>query len=164
MTVLQQRVGHGLSVSWGEFAAQAPELAEFGAPRFAAVPAYLATVDDAGAPRVHPVTPIVGDGRLFLFMEPTSPKGDDIVRRGMYALHCLVPDAHGRGGEFYVRGRGEQIDTPQMRAVATQAASYAPHERYVLFDLRIAEARCNGYGDLALPEPRSWPLDRIPQK
>src|SRR5215204_4503017 len=31
---------------------------------------------------------------LFLFMEPTSPKGDDIVRRGMYALHCLVPDAH----------------------------------------------------------------------
>jgi hypothetical protein len=74
MTVLQQRVGHGLSVSWAEFAAQAPELAEFGARRFAVVPAYLATVDDAGAPRVHPVTPIVGDGRLFLFMEPTSPR------------------------------------------------------------------------------------------
>jgi hypothetical protein len=164
MLVLQQRVGHGLSVPWGEFAAQAPDLAEFGARRLAAVPAYLATVDDAGAPRVHPVTPIIGDGRLFLFMEPTSPKGDDIVRRGVYALHCLVPDAHGTGGEFYIRGRGERIDTPQMRSVAAQAASYTPHDRYVLFELRIAEARCNGYGDVALPERRSWQLDRIPQR
>jgi hypothetical protein len=81
MPVLQH-VGHRLAVPWGEFAAQAPELAAFGALRLAATPAYLATVDDSGAPRVHPVTPIVGDGRLLLFMEPTSPKGDDIVRRG----------------------------------------------------------------------------------
>ncbi len=156
MPVLQQRVDHGLSVPWGEFAAQAPQLAQFGALRLAAVPAYLATVDDSSAPRVHPVTLIVGDGRLFLFMEPTSPKGDDIVRRGVYALHCFVPDANGTGGEFYVRGRGERIDSPQLRAVAAQAASYTPHDRYVLFELRIAEARSNGYGDVALPEPRSW--------
>jgi hypothetical protein len=157
MPVLQQRVDHNrLSVRWGEFAAQAPELAEFGAERLAAVPAYLATVDVAGAPRVHPVTPIVGEGRLFLFMEPTSPKGDDIVRRGVYALHCHVPDSHGTGGEFYVRGHGERVDSPQLRAVAVDASSYTPQDRYVLFELRIAEARCNGYGDVALPEPRSW--------
>ena len=156
MPVLHPRVGHGLGVPWGELAAQAPDLAEFGAGRLAALPAYLATVDGSGAPRVHPVSPIVGDGRLFLFMEPTSPKGDDIVRRGVYALHCLVPDATGTGGEFYVRGRGERIDSPDLRAAAAQAASYTPHDRYVLFELRIAEARCNGYGDVALPEPRSW--------
>jgi pyridoxamine 5'-phosphate oxidase-like protein len=141
---------------WGEFAAQAPELADFGARRLAAVPAYLATVDDSGAPRVHPVTPIIGDGRLFLFMEPTSPKGDDLVRRGAYALHCHVPDAKGTGGEFYIRGRGERVDSPRVRAIAVQAASYAPHDRYVLFELSIDEARCNGYGDVALPESRSW--------
>jgi hypothetical protein len=156
MPVLQQHVGQDISVPWGEFATQAPELAEFGAKRLAAVPAYLATVDAAGAPRVHPVTPIVGDGRLFLFMEPTSPKGEDIVRRGMYALHCHISDANGTGGEFYVRGRGERIDSAQVRAVAADAASYTPNDRYVLFELRIAEARCNGYGDVALPEPRSW--------
>jgi hypothetical protein len=156
MPVLQHRVGHGLSVPWGEFAAQAPDLAEFGALRLAAVPAYLATVDGSGAPRVHPVTPIVGDGRLFLFMEPTSPKGEDIVRRGVYALHGLVPDANGTGGEFFVRGRGERVDSPRLRAAAVEAASYEPHDRYVLFELGIAEARCNGYGDVALPEPRSW--------
>ena len=156
MPVSQQRVGQDLGVPWGEFAAQATELAEFGAQRLAAVPAYLATVDASGAPRVHPVTPIVGAGRLFLFMEPTSPKGDDIVRRGSYALHCHVPDSNGTGGEFYVRGRGERVDSPQLRAVAVNAASYTPHDRYVLFELHIAEARCNGYGDVALPEPRSW--------
>ena len=46
--------------------------------------------------------------------------------------------------------------SPQLRAVAVNAASYTPNDRYVLFELRIAEARCNGYGDVALPEPRSW--------
>jgi Pyridoxamine 5'-phosphate oxidase len=149
-------VGHRLSVSWGEFAAQAPELADFGARRLAAVPAYLATVDDSGAPRVHPVTPIIGDGGLYLFMEPASPKSHDIVHRGTCALHCLVADANGTGGEFLVRGRGERIDSPQRRAVATRAASYSPHERYVLFELRVAEARAKSYGDVAVPDPGSW--------
>ena len=156
MPARPQGVGHALSVPWGEFASQAPGLAEFGVRRLAAAPAYLATVDRSGAPRVHPVTPIVGDGRLFLFMEPTSPKGDDIARRGVYALHCHVPDMNGTGGEFYVRGHGERTTSPPLRAVAAQAASYTPHDRYVLFELGIAEARCNGYGDVALPDPRSW--------
>jgi hypothetical protein len=146
----------GVSVPWGEFATQAPELAEFGARRLEAVPAYLATVGESGVPRVHPVTPVIGDGRLFVFMEPTSPKGHDIVRRGGYALHCHVTDEQGTGGEFYVRGQGERIDDPQTWAEAVRAASYTPQDRYVLFELRIADARCNGYGDTPLPEPRRW--------
>ena len=160
MPVLQERVGPDLSVPWAEFASQAPRLAEFGLRRLTAGPAYLATVDWSGAPRVHPVTPILGDGRLFLFMEPTSPKGDDIARRGVYALHSRVPDSNGTGGEFYVRGRGERIVSPQLRAVAARSASYTPHDRYVLFELGVAEARCVGYGDVALPEPRSWRVTR----
>ena len=80
----------------------------------------------------------------------------DIVRRGVYALHCLVPDDKGTGGEFYVRGHGERIDSPHIRALAGQAASYTPRDRYVLFELRIADARCNGYGDVPVPEPASW--------
>lgn len=148
--------GLGVSVPWGEFASQAPELAEFGAGRLGVAPAYLATVGDSGVPRVHPVTPIIGEGHLFVFMEPTSLKGRDIVRRGAYALHSLVSDMEGTGGEFYVRGQGERIDSPQIRVVAARAASYEPHDRYVLFELHIADARCNGYGDVALPEPSSW--------
>jgi hypothetical protein len=144
------------SVPWSEFAAHAPELAAFGAERLGVAPAYLATVGESGVPRVHPVTPIIGAGHLFVFMEPSSPKGHDIVSSGVYALHSLVRDAQGTGGEFSVRGTGALVDSPAMRAVAARAASYDPHDRYVLFELRIAEARCNGYGDVALPEDLSF--------
>ncbi|HUG83202.1 MAG TPA: hypothetical protein VMM13_01490, partial [Euzebya sp.] len=84
---------------WSDFAAAAPELARFGEERLGAPPAYLATVRSTGAPRVHPVTPIVGAGGLYVFMEPTSPKGTDLRERRWYALHNGVPDTEGSGGE-----------------------------------------------------------------
>ena len=39
-----------------------------------------------------------------------------------------------------------------MRATVVAAASYDPADRYVLFELRPTEVRCNGYGDVTLPE------------
>jgi hypothetical protein len=42
MPVLRQHGGHDLSVQWDEFAAQAPELAEFGPCGSQRYPAYLA--------------------------------------------------------------------------------------------------------------------------
>lgn len=118
--------------SWKEFAEQAPELAAFGKARFASEVAYLATVRPDGGPRVHPVTPIVGE-QLFLFMEPTSPKGKDLQREPRYMLHCMVEDQNGGGGEFYVRGRGRLTDDPAMREQAIQAAPYTPEPHYILF-------------------------------
>jgi hypothetical protein len=76
------------------------ELASFGEGRLHAAPAYLATVRPDGSPRVHPVTPIIGAGGLFLFMEPTSPKGRDLHERGWFAMHSGVPGGEGTGGEF----------------------------------------------------------------
>jgi hypothetical protein len=64
--------------SWGVFRAAHPSLAAFGVERLGGPPAYLATVRSDGAPRVHPVTPIIGGDHLFLFMEPTSTKGRDL--------------------------------------------------------------------------------------
>jgi hypothetical protein len=145
---------------WGEFDIEAPDLAAFGAERLAAAPAYLATVRDGGAPRVHPVTPIIGEGRLFVFMEPTSPKGDDLRQRGWYALHNGVPDQHGSGGEFFITGRATLIEDPEVRLVAVRAANYEPADRYILFELGVAEVRCNGYGDVPLPAKRRWATPR----
>ena len=90
--------------SWHEFAQQAPEIAAFGTARFGSEVAYLGTIRADGGPRVHPVTPIVGD-QLYLFMEPTSPKGKDLQRDPRYTLHCSVENSGGGEGEFYVRGR-----------------------------------------------------------
>jgi hypothetical protein len=143
-------------IRWGEFAKAEPELAAFGAGRLQEPPAYLATVRKSGEPRVHPVTPIISADGLFLFMEPTSPKGRDLRERGWYALHNGVPDIHGSGGEFFVSGRGFAIEDAVTRATAAQAASYDPAERYVLFELKLSEARCNGYGDVPLPARQRW--------
>jgi Pyridoxamine 5'-phosphate oxidase len=142
--------------SWGEFATHAPGLAAFGEERLAAAPAYLATLRDRGAPRVRPISPIIGGGRLFVFMEPTSPKGRDLRSRPVYALHNGVPDSLGTGGEFFLRGHATLVDDPELRALACETAAYRPEDRYVLFELEIDEARCNGYGDVPLPDLRRW--------
>jgi hypothetical protein len=142
--------------SWGDFESRAPALAAFGLPRLTTAVAYLATLRPDRTPRVHPVSPLVGDGHLFVFMEPTSPKARDLRARGRYALHNGVPDTAGTGGEFFVAGRAEQLDDAALRTIATEAAPYQPEDRYLLFELLVEEARCNGYGDVALPEPGRW--------
>ncbi len=48
-------------MSWTTLETADPELAAFGAERFTSTGvAYLATVRGDGAPRVYPVTPIIG--------------------------------------------------------------------------------------------------------
>lgn len=145
-----------LMASWHDFEAEAPSLAAFGEERLTAAAAYLATLRLNGTPRVHSVAPIVGGGRLFVFIEPTSPKARDLCERDWYALHNGVPDTFGTGGEFFVSGRASLLDDPQLRTVASEAATYRPEDRYVLFELGIKEARCNGYGDLPLRDPGCW--------
>ena len=110
---------------------------------------------DGGA-RVHPVTPIVSSTGLYVFMEPTSPKGRDLRERRRFAMHNGVPDTDGSGGEFFLSGEGIAVDDDAVRAGAEAAASYEPAERYVLFELLVGSARANGYGDVTLPEPSRW--------
>lgn len=144
------------TISWGEFSRREPDLALFGAGRLTAAPAYLATVRRSGAPRVHPVTPIFAGHGLYLFMEPTSPKRRDLLERGWFALHSGVPDNEGTGGEFSASGLGRAVDDPEMWSLVANAAGYGPPDRYVLFEFRLSEARCHGYGDVPLPDTRKW--------
>lgn len=144
------------TISWGKFATLEPDLAQFGAERLTAVPAYLATIRRSGSPRVHPVTPIFTDAGLFLFMEPTSPKGRDLRERKSFALHNGVPDNAGSGGEFFLAGRGLIVEDVDIWSEVADSAGYEPADRYILFELHLSEARCNGYGDVQLPATRSW--------
>ena len=102
------------------------------------------------------MTPIIGDDHLFLFMEPTSPKGRDLRERGSFALHSAVPDMQGTGGEFHVTGKATLVEDRDLRAVAVRSARYTPAERHILFELFVTEARCTGYGDVTLPSPPRW--------
>ncbi len=139
---------------WNDFAQQAPELAEFGRARFQSGVAYLATLREDGSPRVHPVTPII-DEQLFLFMEPTSPKGKDLQRDPRYSLHCSVEDSSGGSGEFYVRGRAALISDSGIREQAVRAASYLPQDGYILFVLTVDFAFMNLYVE-GKANPRRW--------
>jgi hypothetical protein len=144
------------AVSWGEFARMEPELAGFGAAKLTESPAYMATIRRTGAPRVHPVTPIISEVGLYLFMEPTSPKARDIRERGWFSLHNGVPDNAGSGGEFCVTGVGLYLDDAATWSHAAEASSYTPLDRYIVFEMRVSEARCHGYGDVPIPAMARW--------
>ena len=143
-------------MSWKALEDGNKELAEFGLERFSSRVAYLATIRKDGSPRVHPVTPIIGKGRLFVFMEPTSPKGHDLRRDGRYAIHASVEDQAGGEGEFLVFGHAKFIDDPDVRAIAVEHANYNPAERYVLFELSIESAFSTIYGENYQPVHQKW--------
>lgn len=144
-------------MSWKRLEEDAPDLAAFGAQRLNGRVAYLATTRKDGAPRVHSVTPVIGEGHLFLFMEPTSPKGHDLRRDGRFALHCGMEDAEGSGGEFFVSGRATFVEDAEMRQIAIRSSSYQPADRYVLFEFEIERAASTHYGE-GQPVRQNWTM------
>jgi hypothetical protein len=145
-------------MSWKFLEDQQPELAAFGVERLNGKVAYLGTIRKDGSPRVHPMTPIIGEGHLFVFMEPTSPKGHDLQRDGRYAIHCSVSDTSGTSGEFIVAGQAHLINDPEARALAVRLASYTPADRYILFEFDIESAASTIYpGDQ--PIRQKWKRD-----
>lgn len=143
-------------MSWKKLEDEALDLAEFGEQRFASEVAYLATTRKDGSPRVHPVTPILGDGHLFVFMEPTSPKGWDLKRDGRYAMHASVEDSGGGGGEFLISGTARLVTEKDTRALAVKSASYQPADRYILFELSVLAAFATIYAEDGEPVRLRW--------
>lgn len=127
-------------MSWQNLIDGNPELAQYGETRFQDRVAYLATVRPDGTPQVHPVSPILRNNRLFVFMYPTSPKAHDLQRGGTYALHCAVEDNSGGGGEFYVRGKAQQThdaaDWERVRPGHTDEFN----TKYILFEFSVEQA------------------------
>ncbi|MCB9154192.1 MAG: pyridoxamine 5'-phosphate oxidase family protein [Caldilineae bacterium] len=144
-------------MSWQTLEDQDPDLAAFGVERLNGKVAYLATTRKNGAPRVHPMTPIIGDGYLFVFMEPTSPKGHDLQRDSRYAIHCGVTDNSGASGEFSISGRARLVDDPELRALAARLSSYTPADRYVLFEFDVERAASTVYTNDGAVR-RTWKL------
>jgi hypothetical protein len=132
-------------MSWHRLETDNPELAAFGKARLHGLVGYLATTRKDGSPRVHPVTPIIGEGHFFLFMEPTSPKRLDLIRDGRYSLHCAVSDNSGESGEFYISGTARLVDDSETRKLATRLSTYAPADRYILFEFDIVQASSTLY-------------------
>lgn len=94
-------------LTWSQFAAVRPDLAEAGRSLLYPVPvglAFLGTVRKDGGPRMHPMCPVIFEDGLYAFIED-GPKRYDLLRDGRYALHCYPPP-HNEDA-FYITGRAE---------------------------------------------------------
>jgi hypothetical protein len=121
------------------------ELADFGRKRFGSRVAYLGTIRKDGSPRVHPVTPFIVEGNLFIGMSSNSPKGHDLRRDGRYALHCSMEDDEGGAGEFVITGQAQVTEDSKLRKLAAAGAPYELQENHVLFLLTVERALSTVY-------------------
>ena len=158
-------------LTWGQFGAERPDLAETGRALLYRVGlglGFLATVRADGGPRVHPVCPILTDDGFYLFVV-SSPKRADLQRDQRYALHAFPND--GNEDAFYVTGTAEpRPDPAQRERVAEQ---YLVDERKImepppgfadeqLFELLIdtcLATKTTGHGDWN-PQHTVWKADR----
>lgn len=152
--------------TWSAMAAAAPDIASTGRALFyqhGVGLAYLGTVTAQGAPRLHPVCPLLDGTGVFAFIIP-SPKQRDLQRDGRYALHSFP--CPGNEDAFALTGRATAIDRPDLRAALgdqfvrerTHLPAPPPAADHVLFEFHID--RClltttTGHGDTA-PKHRVW--------
>jgi len=153
-------------VSWKELEEHAPAMASLGFERLNRKVAYLATIKKDGSPRLHPVTPFIGNDLLFIFSESSSPKIRDLRRDGRYTLHCSVDRKEGEPLiEFLVSGTAQVISNAGVRRQAAEkiAASPVVSNDYVLFEFRIENALLAQYDDEGKRTIRRWHLNALHQ-
>jgi pyridoxamine 5'-phosphate oxidase-like protein len=143
-------------VPWREFATAAPDLANAGRQllnQFGVGLAFLATVRRDGAPRLHPVCPVLSDDRLFVLITATSPKRDDLLHDGRYALQTF-PQPKPGSDEFYVAGAATLIEDAAARAAVLRDARHLADESETLFELHIDRAMHTRWEHVLTPRMR----------
>jgi hypothetical protein len=154
--------------SWSELSAASPDLAARAQAllyQFGVGLGFLGTVDPGGAPRVHPLCPIVCDGELYLLVIP-GPKCGDLERDGRFALHSFPCEDNEDAA--YLTGRAVVVDhDPVRRATVEQqflaeratipipSASLAEQTLFRLDVERCLVTTTTGHGDLA-PQHEVW--------
>jgi hypothetical protein len=145
LSEINERVSTMHAVAWGVLEDQDRELADYGQERVDGKVAYLATVRADGRPRAHPVTPIIGAGHLFIFVEPSSPRTRDLNENQDFCLHCAMNDSSGSSGEFQITGMAEQVLDHEVRQLAESVSSFKPSTRSLLFELNLSEVLATSY-------------------
>jgi hypothetical protein len=153
---MEMKILRLMSTSWGDFKECAPELASAGKHRISGRIAYLATIKVDGSPRLHPVRPYIGDGHLYIFIDRTSPKGNDLRRDGRYALHCGMHETNGLSGEFLVSGQAGEVTDIKMRQKSFLITGHVVPDSYILFEFFIDRVLSVNYDRDRKPIRRSW--------
>jgi hypothetical protein len=149
---------------WIEFEHARPEMAAAGRTlmyQFGVPLGYLATVRADGAPRVHPMCPILAEGRLYALIIP-SPKRRDLLRDRRYALHTFP--AVDRDDEFCVAGcavhRDDRALVVRVRAAFLATGGHSTGDEMLFeFDLEralLATYKKRGEPDAFPPRYTHW--------
>ncbi|MEV6634397.1 pyridoxamine 5'-phosphate oxidase family protein [Actinoplanes sp. NPDC051470] len=138
--------------TWSTFAAAAPALAagvRMLLQQYGPGLGYLATVRPDGAPRVHPVSPVITDDGLYCFVVD-SPKRRDLQRDGRYALHSYPPEEN--DDEAMISGVATPVDDPLVIDRLAGALHASPVIDWRLFELSVDTAMLRRHGTAgALP-------------
>ena len=136
--------------TWAQFAAATPELAERGARRLGIGYAFIATTSRDGSPRLHPVTPLIGGGRLLAFVGVHTVKYRNLRRDPRYALHAVLGESD---EEFLVTGHAVASDdwASRMQAAAEARRIGMTSRDDVLFEFRVERAHWAVWEGLGTP-------------
>jgi hypothetical protein len=141
---------------WNQLQEEAAEIAEAGSRLLPEV-SYLATVDSAGRPRVHPFCPAIARGRLWAFVMEGSPKRRDLDTNGHFAIHALPgPEDE----EFYVAGTARRVEDPEIRVAVLAAMPYDDaDDRHLLYEFSLERALWTTWENFQKPGMR--PVHRV---
>ena len=94
-----------------------------------------------GAPRIHPISPVQHEGRLYAFVLKGSPKRRDLLDNGRYALHSWPTPLGERFTveEFFVAGRATLVTDPATRQAVADGCG-DPVEAGEVFELDLERA------------------------
>ena len=144
-------------VTWKEFAAAEPDLADVGQSllfQFKVGLAFFATVRRDGAPRLHPVCPVLSNDRLFVLITPPSPKRNDLLRDGRYALQSF-PQPKAGSDEFFITGKAMLVDDSAERAVILRDAKHMADASETAFELWVDRVMHTRWEHVLTPQMRS---------
>lgn len=144
-------------VTWKEFAAAEPDLADVGRSllfQFKVGLAFLATVRSDGAPRLHPVCPVLSNGRLFVLVTPTSPKRHDLLQDGRYALQTF-PQPRAGSDEFSIAGKAVLVEDSAVRAEILRDAKHMADVSETAFELWIDRVMHTRWENVLTPQMRA---------
>ena len=125
---------------------------------------YLASVRRSGAPRLHPVVPIIAEGRMFVAIagqgtqppRAPSPKRFDLARDGRYAMHALPGK---RDDEFYITGRAHRTQAPEIRELVVRTANHQIHAEDWIFEFEIEHAMTAYWEHMG--QPNTYPVRQL---
>jgi hypothetical protein len=106
-------------ITWTEFERLQPALADAGRRQLYQIGiglAFLATIRPNGAPRVHPVCPVISAAGLHVIIV-AGPKQEDLRRDGRYALHSETCPPPRQDDGFAIGGRARQLADPEAARV-----------------------------------------------